>query len=57
MNNLDDTEEPASYFKRVYKLKILEASKNEHAYMRLLECGGTISMDEWMSLVGKNKPE
>lgn len=54
-NNISE-EEPAAYFQRVYDLKILDASKNEHAYMRLLECGGRLNMDEWMVLVGREKP-
>lgn len=54
-NNLSE-EEPAAYFQRVYKLNRLDASKNEHTYMKLIECGGKLSMDDYMELVGRQKP-
>jgi len=55
-NNLSE-EEPAAYFQRVYKLNRLDASKNEHTYMKLIECGGKISTDDYMELVGRQKPD
>lgn len=54
-NNLNE-EEPATYFQRVYKLNRLDASKNEHTYMKLIECGGKLNMDEYMKLVGRPEP-
>lgn len=51
MNN----EQPALYFQRTYGLDRLLASKNETTYEKLLECGGKLTMDQYMSLVGYRK--
>ena len=53
MQNNIANEEPAQFFQRVYKLNRRDASKNESTYMKLIECGAKISMNDYMTLIGK----
>jgi len=53
----ENEEEPAQYFQRVHKMGRLIASKNESAYMSLLDCGAVISMDDYIKLITKQQEE
>ena len=55
-NGLENSEEPAEYIRRCFGLSIINASKYEDAYMRVCECGATISIDDFMFMchIGKN---
>lgn len=48
MQNNASEEEPASYFQRCYGETRIHASKLETAYCLLIECGATLSMDDFM---------